>query len=137
MSRISEPPLWFDEHAVPRYDPFTPDGAANIYANCVALARITCQGCGIDFRVCFSESQMDKINYMIGESEYPYVSLEERVRTQTLHYGDPPNTGCCAGTTMNSEPREVLEFWKRERFEWVRDPSLEVKVIPEWVSEDD
>jgi hypothetical protein len=49
---------------------------------------------------------------------------------------------------MNSEPRRVLEYWHRHdrRYvednriinskawsEWVRDPSLEVDIQPDWV----
>lgn len=59
----------------------------------------------------------------------------------TLHYGDPPNTGCClSGASMNSEPRRILEYWSTndprhvsndvvvdvaEYFKWNRKPILE------------
>ena len=62
-----------------------------------------------------------------------------------LHYGDPPNSQCCAaGPTMNSEPHRVVEFWKRRSFNetwkphellWERDHSLETDIRPDWVME--
>ncbi len=50
---------------------------------------------------------------------------------------------------MNSEPRRVLEYWRRHDkryvdgnrivdmayFGWVRDPSLEIDIQPEWVED--
>jgi hypothetical protein len=47
ISKIPEEPQWFDEEAVPRYCPFTPDKLANIYADECALVLIQCQGCRI------------------------------------------------------------------------------------------
>ena len=53
-----------------------------------------------------------------------------------LHYGDPPNMGCCpAGPTMSSIPREVLEMWVRGDaggIRWVRSPDHEGPVDCEW-----
>lgn len=137
LSRIPEPPLWWDEYAVPRYCTFAPDEVANIYAKYVVLALITCQGCGIEYQVAFSQGTLDRY---LGKDEDGKIRLapllEEQVRGRTLHYGDPPNTGCCgAGATMNSEPRRVLEFWKREDFEWECVPELEVGIEPDWVRE--
>lgn len=132
LSRISEPPQWFDEHAVPRFVAFSPDEAANIYANEVALAEIACQGCGRRFRVAFSISSMDRA--MAG-GKLP--SLAERIQDRSLHYGDPPNIDCCpAGPTMNSEPKRVLEYWVRERLDWVRKTTLEVDIEPDWAKAD-
>lgn len=31
LNRITDPPLWWDEHAVPRFVPFEPKYMANIY----------------------------------------------------------------------------------------------------------
>lgn len=127
---IAVEPSWWDEHAVPRYCEFTPRDVANIYADTVCLVRITCQGCGREFKVAFSESQMDKVLHPNRPS------LEEAVKTRTLHYGDPPNVNCCAGNTMNSEPREVLEFWQRpddpRGWDMVRRADLEVDITPDW-----
>lgn len=43
ISRISEPPLWFDENAVPRYCAFSPKESSP-YLGEIALAEIDCQG---------------------------------------------------------------------------------------------
>lgn len=123
-------PKWFDEYAVPRYCAFSPRETANIYADEVALVLITCQGCGRPFRVCFSLDQMDRIMRKRG-------SLADEIRAKSLHYGDPPNIGCCpAGPTMNSEPRRVLQYWHKPEFDWIRDPSLEIGIEPDWVDGD-
>ncbi|MFW6184041.1 MAG: hypothetical protein ACOC8X_09610 [Chloroflexota bacterium] len=54
---------------------------------------------------------------------YGRPQLSELIDAGRLHYGDPPNAGCCpAGPTMNSEPRRVLEFYRRsnDRFGFER-----------------
>jgi hypothetical protein len=128
LSRIPEAPKWFDEHAVPRFVAFSPDEVADIYADEAVLAEIACQGCGRVFHVAFSSSPQSR---MRAAGVRP---LSEHVRDRTLHYGDPPNVDCCAaGSTMNSEPKRVLEYWKRERFEWERKPLFEVDIETEFV----
>lgn len=123
-SRISEPPTWFDENAVPRYGEFEPNGGADIYADEVALVAIECQNCGEPFTVAISRKRSDLRRIMGGEE---YVSIADDIRSGRLHYGDPPNTDCCpAGPTMNCEDLRVLQYWKREGFDWTRDPSLEI-----------
>lgn len=93
------PPLWFDEYAVPRFVPFQPNFLANIYAKDAVLAEIRCQACDHAFHVAFSHG---------ANTREP---LAEAIVANTLHYGDPPNIGCCpAGPTMNSVPQRVLEF---------------------------
>ena len=142
--KIIEPPIWFDENAVPRYCNFSPDVVANIYADEAVLAEITCQGCGKLFHVAFSLDRMQKF-------KNNQVRLSDNIRQKELHYGDPPNIGCCAaGPTMNSEPRRVLEYWSRHHKEyvgennttiknveaymkWIRDHSLEIDIKPDWV----
>ena len=143
MSRISTAPIWFDEHAVPRYCAFGPYRSANIHIGEIALAEITCQECQRRFQVAFSA-----VNF----SEQ---TVAEAIRNKTLHYGDPPRHdgdpadrhACSAGASMNSEPRRVLEYWRRHDkryvkdklitdnayFTWVRDPSLEIDIRPAWV----
>lgn len=132
ISRISEKPSWWQEGGVPRYGDFDPDKSSSIYAKTVILAEIACQGCGEKFRVCFTEHRHDF---------FKKTTLEEDVQNGNLHYGDPPNTGCCAaGATMSSEMVQVLEFWRRghpeyvsggvitdltKYNEWRRDPLLE------------
>lgn len=126
--KISEPPQWFDEYAVPRYAAFAPQRAANIYADECALVEISCQNCGTRFRVAFSRSKSGahlEANRHGGEP----ISLAQTIRGKTIHYGDPPNIGCCpSGPTMNSGPLHVLEFWHRPERKWERDPELEIDV---------
>lgn len=127
-SRISEPPQWFDENAVPRYCKFSPEELANIYAHECALVEIACQGCQTRFHVAFSRSQMDDaIDRIDWRNPKTLAAL---VMDKTIHYGDPPNTGCCAaGPTMNSDPIRVLEYWsKGADYEWKRDPTYEIDV---------
>jgi hypothetical protein len=136
-SRISTPPKWWDEYAVPRYCDFTPDEVADIYAKDVALVEIACQNCGERFMVAFSWNDFTRREAMTPE------------RIKDLHYGDPPNAGCCgAGPTMNCEDLSVLEFWRKGGdeftephpshpelrickpgyFEWRRVPELEIAI---------
>ncbi|WP_316185410.1 MULTISPECIES: hypothetical protein [unclassified Bradyrhizobium] len=142
-SRIAIAPIWFDEHAVPRYCAFEPRRSASIYIGEIALAEITCQECQRKFRVALSP-----VNFCDG-------TIAEAIRRRKLHYGDPPRHdgnpndphACAAGASMNSEPRRVIEYWYRydrrfvegnritntAYFEWVRDPSLEIDIQPDWV----
>lgn len=142
-SRIPEPPRWFDEHAVPRWSDFSPRETADIYARECCLVLIECQGCGHEFKVAFAWSSWDVI---LGRHPKP---LSETVKD--LHYGDPPNIGCCgAGPTMNSIPRRVLEFWQAKPIPtgtpmsvetfldgggWTRRPDLEVEIECDWAAE--
>lgn len=120
----SEAPRWFDEYAVPRFCDFSPRAVANIYAKECCLCLIRCQQCHREFKVAFSWHLLD------GEP-----NLAKAIQTKQIHYGDPPNIGCCdAGPTMNSEPLHVLEYWLHERepdYEWVRHPELEVSIEDE------
>lgn len=101
-------PEWFDEHGVPRYCAFHPRKCANKYADEAVLIKVRCQGCGEPFRVAITTSRLDR--YMLDKKEFR-PSLKSRI--DNLHYGDPPNYGCCAvGPTMNSETVGVIEFWQ-------------------------
>lgn len=128
LDRIDEKPRWWDEHAVPRYCPFSPDEAANIYASQVALVQIECQGCGELFLVAFSWCSTDG-----ARGARP---LSERIAD--LHYGDPPNAGCCAaGPTMNSIPRRVVEFWDAgHAVSWRRRTQLEKAIRCDWADDE-
>ncbi len=132
LDRIPEPPAWFDEHAVPRWGAFAPNRAANIYADEAVLMEIHCQGCGVPFLVCLTS---DRMTAREGHT------LAEAVAARELHYGDPPNIACCAaGPTMNSEPKRVVEFWRRDRTAlvgWVRKPDLETDIEPDWCKDKD
>jgi hypothetical protein len=116
--RIAEPPGWWDEAGVPRYGAFAPVKIWNVYAREVALMKIACQACGTLFEVALSSGRAPEI--------------ADAIRSNELHYGDPPNTGCCVGgDTMNSTPLRVLGYWRRDQttgFEWQRDRSLEVAI---------
>lgn len=120
--KIKDVPEWFDENGVPRYCKFAHDQCANIYAREVVLLLIACQNCGATFPVCMSD---DRFRALDG-----IPTLAELIRSGTIHYGDPPNVGCCeAGPTMNCVDLEVLEYWHNpEPFEWVRVPELEVEL---------
>jgi len=110
-SRIAEKPSWWQEGGVPRYGTFHPGRSASIYAREVALVEIACQACDARFKVVFDAGQIE---------QYQGEGLADRIRAGTLHYGDPPNAGCCpAGPTMNSEPVAVLEYWSRCHQEYV------------------
>lgn len=165
--RIDAEPKWWDENGVPRYDEFCPGDIANIYAEECALVLITCQNCVHEFKVAFSQSSLSRITgcerQLLREleerlprtkEEFKAIekevferewkrTLADSIREKSLHYGDPPNVDCCgAGATMNSEPRRVLEYWRRyDRngtdiiLEWHRDRSLEIALEPDWVTE--
>jgi hypothetical protein len=139
FSRIDQAPYWFDEYAVPRYCVFTPDKLANIYAGEAVLAEVTCQVCKHLFRVAFSGA-----NWNSG-------TIADAIRSRTLKFGDPPNY-CCNNADMSSEPRRVIEYWRRNdpRYtrqegnsvivadlaayvRWTRDSTLEVDIRPDWV----
>ena len=128
-SKLGEP-QWWDEAAVPRYCEFEPRRLAHVYLDEAALVEIECQGCGRTFPVAFSWGQHDGL---FADRDIP--SLAERIRADTLHYGDPPNYSCCpAGPTMNSIPRRVLQFWRKAEnlFDFERVPELEVDIECKW-----
>jgi len=103
ITSVMGDPLWWDEHAIPRYKPFHPDHCANIYACEVVFLEIACQSCEHRFNVAMSRS------YYQDQWEFP------------PHYGDPPNIDCCAaGPTMNVELIRVIEHWKQDKHEWVQ-----------------
>ena len=126
-------PLWFDEAGVPRWVPFEPSLANNIYAKEVVLYELACQWCGRRYAVVDSWSVIDR---MLRNLE-PLEPLSTRVRH--LYWGDAPcfqaEDGStpyqCPGSTMTSESIRVLEFWKYEQGKWVRCPELEIE-IPSW-----
>jgi len=79
------PPLWYDEACVPRYDPFEPKLAADIYAGEVALVKIQCQACLKRFKVAFSQCNAA----VMFNPNLP--ALAQQIRADTLHYGDRPD----------------------------------------------
>ncbi|MFL4470856.1 hypothetical protein ACERZ8_13540 [Tateyamaria armeniaca] len=104
--------MWFDEAAVPRFEPFSPQQTANIYAYEAVLVRIECQGCQHPFDVAFTSTAASKPLPKVERADRSYPLLRDYIRAGQLHYGDPPNIECCAaGASMNSVPRQVLEYW--------------------------
>jgi len=146
MDRIDEEPRWFDAKGVPRYCEMHPDNCSDIYADKVAFYRIECQNCSYEFLVEFTTSKMDRIRYqmMIGVASVDMtVDVEDLWDAENLHYGDPPNIGCCsAGATMNSCPRELISLWERRTknqpnpWEWVKTKE-NIPVRADWDKEDE
>jgi len=118
LSRIVDPPEWWDENAVPRWCPFSPERIANLYARQVCLLLIRCQNCHTPFNVAMSWHPLHP---------GPMEPLSE-FAPDGLFWGDPPNVDCCfSGPTQMSETLRVLEFWQRDpkTREWVRVPRFE------------
>lgn len=126
ISRIAEPPLWWEKGGIPRYDEFKPGKSTGIYTNEVALAEIACQFTGIRFIVAFEKPE----NRAIAAA----------IRDFSLFYGDPPNIPEVAGDTSSLTLR-ILQYWHcghpeyvaehgitdwARYTEWKRDRSLEV-----------
>lgn len=136
--RITEEPKWWDENAVPRYCKFSPEDMADIYCDEAALVRIECQACHRSFDVAFSFGISQRMQMMmrgVEAAKAEAASLAADIREGTLHFGDPPNIGCCpAGATMNCNDLEVLEYWTQgkpdtpDSMRWGRDPSLEIEL---------
>lgn len=122
-------PLWFDEHAVPRYCRFEPHQVANIYARACALVLINCQNCGTQFKVAFSWSGYDGSTPEMERLLNAYRPPKTVREVEQIHYGDPPNVRCCAsGPTMNCNDLRVLEWWTcaHGAADWERVPKFEV-----------
>lgn len=118
IEEISKPVEFWDENGTPRFKPFHPTLLANIYAEEAVLLEISCQGCEHEFIVAMSQGGWQRVI-----NDCPY--LREDIVDGSIHYGDPPNTDCCAaGPTMNCNDLRVLEYWKRDH-DWVRDSTYE------------
>lgn len=116
--RIPDPPKWFDENGVPRYDDPHPSLCPNIYADEVLFYEIACQSCDARFVVEQSWSRYHR---------QPSL-LSERVRLKQIHYGDPPCWACMSGATMNCIDIRTIQFWtrlNRDARDWARVPELE------------
>lgn len=115
LSRIDEPPAWYDQNGAPRYGPFTPDACPNIYSDVVVLMKIACQSCGDLFDV---------------EMNAPLFSRLKEIPPSKWHYGDPPIHDCI-GDTMNCDDLEVLQVWQRTAYgDWERNKELEGEIAP-------
>lgn len=126
LSRIAEPPTWYDENGVPRYGTHHPSMAPSIYTKAVALVEIACQACLRRFLV---QMISDLFTFDVDE----FYAL---FRNGTAHYGDPPShthtsdgtIECISGNTMNCYDLRVVEFWSRDKGDWSRVPALEVEL---------
>lgn len=129
-SRLGSP-LWWDEHGVPRYDPFEPD-LSDVYDDYVALLEIACQSCRRRFQVsCGVSKTWYKVRH---DGRGPMLPTAEN--TGSFGYGDPPphgdDLGRCPGETMTLDLLRVVEFWRRDGrdMNWRRDPQHEVIFDP-------
>lgn len=106
LSRIAEPPDWFDENGVPRWGAFQVGRQADLHADEVGLLSVRCRCCQTKFTVCVS---------MNGNDPAP-ESLVDIIDAGSCPYTYPPNTGHCKdGPAMWSELVNVLELWIRVR----------------------
>lgn len=104
-------PLWFDENGVSRYVEFHPNRCVMAGTQEVVLAEVMCQGCGTSFLVALS--WRDGKREIYGQASPPADRLT-KTDGNSLHYGDPPNIGCCAfGPTMTSDFHRIVEAWIR------------------------
>jgi hypothetical protein len=118
--RIPDPPLWYDENGVPRYESHHPKFCPNIYADEVILLEIECQACHERFMV-----QMCSGRWRFRDGTLAWVTFKPDGCLRAPHYGDPPRHDRCAGDTMNCDDLRVVEFWERWPDEWQRVPELE------------
>lgn len=126
ISRIAEPPIWWQEGGIPRYDLFNPASSTGIYCVEVALAEIACQMTDVRFIVAM-EGRGDR-------------QIAKSIRDFSLCYGDPPNVPEASPYTTSVTLR-VIQYWHRNHpeyvvegtvsnykgyTEWRRDTSLEI-----------
>lgn len=125
------PPQWHDREGVPRYCRFTPEVAAEIYCDWVALLEVRCQACGKLFKCAVASSAMDRAR-ALGVEKWDHLAA---ILEHFIGWGDAPwHTydgdecrfgGQCSGTTMTTDYR-VVGLWRkssRRDFEPVEIPS--------------
>lgn len=119
LEKIDEEPQWFDEHAVPRFCPYSPDEVADIYADEVAFFEIACQNCGYRFIVAASSNKTHR-QLIELDSGIKQDSIKEIIdKYGEVFWHDPPNIRCCGpGPTMTSDFIKILEYWHRDGFDW-------------------
>jgi len=137
LNRIDQDPLWYDEYAVPRYDPFKPD-MLGIYDKWVVLVEIECQSCGRAFKVAEGWNDFDRIAPYINRNE-PVPEFDFIQVASHFHYGDPPAHGC-VGDTMNCVDIRILEAWEKRReprWDWYEVTELKgLDIRPNWAVAD-
>ena len=127
MGREENPPRWWEETGYPRWVKYHPGETSNVYADEAVLLDIACQNCDERFLVSLTSSMASSL-FESGHRK----NIETLILEGLLHYGDPPNIGCClAGATMNCLDLRIVEFWRKADFcEWQRIPELEI-VLPD------
>ncbi len=116
LSLTDSKPTFYQKDGVPRWAPFHPGQSTGVYAEEAATLEVSCQSCDARFHVLIERRSHDH-----------GPTIAQRIEDRSLHYGDPPNVGCCiSGPSMNSEPVSILGYWRRERFEWIRDETLQI-----------
>ena len=117
-------PKWYDEAGVPRFCEFNPYKLANMKINECCLMEIACQNCDRRFVVAISCNIADQFGYHIA------VRIRHKLKgNNILHYGDPPNIGCCdIGHTMTSIVKRVVEYYtSKNDIDWIREKHFEVE----------
>jgi hypothetical protein len=144
ISRIAEPPRWYDDQGVPRYCDFAPYEIANIYADECVLLEIMCSGCD---RIIIAALDDRGANEAISvpHRDNPRRKIADLIRSHELFFGDPPNVDCCrGGPSTTAKTLRVIEYWARYQdtytepgssvrfvrgsFDWQRDQSLEIEL---------
>ena len=108
LSRIAEPPRWFDEQGVPRYCEFAPDRIANIHARECALLAIECQSCGRPFIVALDAGTANHNVISRPGQEREWRTLADIIRSHQIEYRDPPNVDvlwCRSDADEHNPPR--------------------------------
>ena len=104
LDRISEPPAWFDDSGVPRFEEFSPARsttsvrAKRLWPRCPARTAGAC-----------SRSRLPRT------TRAKVSACSDLIRLRWVEYGDPPNVACCHfGEAMTSQTRRILQYWARD-----------------------
>lgn len=121
-TRIAEPPVFFDHHGVPRYEPFAAE-LLGVYDDFALLAVIACQSCRRQFLV---GCGWPRFNVFLD----PIVEHTLAELAESFDYGDPPRhnaagNGRCAGETMSSDVVRIAQAWERIGLNWSRREAYE------------
>jgi hypothetical protein len=115
-------PKWIDRNGVPRYSEFSPDQAAEIYCDWVALMEVECQCCQKVF-LCANAASYSHRMIEKRYGVWPKANTPEEMLQYVEGWGDAPwhdadGNECgfssqCAGTTMTTD-HEVIKVWRRD-----------------------
>lgn len=98
-------PLWWDENAVPRYEPFHPD-MCSVYCKTVVLITVECQGCTQHFSMAF---EIDKV-----------TELDEIREDFSVNIPDDPPRHNCPGDSSTGITVKLEQYWTRPHEDWVQ-----------------